>query len=66
VMGRALVAWESLPSGLDAIVLAVRHAQFVERGAALRELLVPGGVLVDVKRVLDPRDFDDGIHYWSL
>jgi len=66
VMGRALVAWENLPSGLDAIVFAVRHAQFVERGARLRELLAPGGVFVDVKRVLDPGDFDDGILYWSL
>jgi len=66
VMGRALVPWESLPSGLDAIVFAVRHSQFVARGSALRALLAPGGVLVDVKRVLDPRDFDDGVLYWSL
>jgi len=65
-MGRALVAWEALPSGLDAIVLAVRHRVFVERGEGLQRLLAAGGVFVDVKRVLDPGQVEDGILYWSL
>lgn len=65
VIGRALIAWEQMPDDLDAIVLAVRHQAFVARGSDLKKLLAPGGVLVDVKRVLDPRDLED-IHYWSL
>ncbi len=67
VVGRALTPWSELPGELDALVLAVRHQAFVARGAALRELLKPGGVLVDVKRVLDPAEFaDGGVLYWSL
>ena len=65
VIGRALVPWEAMPGELDAIVFAVRHQAFVARGSDLKRLLAPGGVLVDVKRVLDPRDLED-IHYWSL
>lgn len=65
-MGRSLVPWEAMPVGLDAIVLAVRHRVFVERGERLVELLTPGGVFIDVKRVLDPDRVDEGILYWSL
>ena len=68
-LGRALVAWEALPAGVDAVVLAVRHRAFVERGADLLRMLAPGGVFVDVKRVLDAsavEDGPDGILYWSL
>jgi len=65
-MGRVIVPWHELPRGLDAIVLAVRHAAFVAEGAGLTAWLAPGGVLVDVKRVLDPRAVDEAITYWSL
>lgn len=43
-----------LPAGrFDAVVLAVRHDQFAEMGdARLREMLVPGGLLYDLKEVL--------------
>jgi len=43
-----------LPQGpFDAVVLAVKHDEIVELGAsALRTLLVPGGLLYDVKEVL--------------
>jgi UDP-N-acetyl-D-galactosamine dehydrogenase len=49
-----------LPTGkFDAAVLAVRHDQFAELGEAkLRELLVPGGILYDLKDVL-PVDRSD-------
>ena len=49
-----------LPEGpFDAVVLAVKHDQIVELGAsALRTLLVPGGLLYDVKGVL-PREETD-------
>lgn len=63
--GRALVPLERL-SGLDAVVLAVKHSAF---RAALGELcghLADGGVLVDVKRIVDPGSVPSGIVYWSL
>ncbi|HRE90617.1 MAG TPA: nucleotide sugar dehydrogenase [Myxococcota bacterium] len=63
--GRALVSLDRL-SGLDAVVLAVKHSAF---RAALGELfghLADGGVLVDVKRIVDPSSVPSGISYWSL
>jgi len=29
-------------------------------------LIKPGGVLMDVKSLLDPGDIPSSIHYWSL
>lgn len=51
---------ETLPSGpFDAIVLAVRHDEFVELGAVeMRRRLVPGGLLYDLKEVLPVSDSD--------
>jgi UDP-N-acetyl-D-glucosamine/UDP-N-acetyl-D-galactosamine dehydrogenase len=45
---------ETIPQGpFDSIVLAVRHDQISQLGAGcLREMLVPGGVLYDLKQVL--------------
>ena len=52
---------------LDAIVVAVAHQEFRAFGpAALAARLKPGGVLVDVKSVLDPAVIPAGIRYWSL
>ena len=50
---------DSLPTGqrYDAIVLAVAHSQFT--GLDLRQLLNPGGVIYDVKGILD-REIIDG------
>lgn len=49
-----------LPKGpFDAVVLAVRHDNFVNLGAPkLRELLVPGGIVYDLKEIL-PIDSSD-------
>lgn len=49
----------SLPTGqrYDAIVLAVAHSQFA--GLDLRQMLNPGGVIYDVKGILD-REIIDG------
>ena len=45
---------ETIPQGpFDSIVLAVRHDQISQLGVGrLREMLVPGGVLYDLKQVL--------------
>ncbi|MGH8075874.1 MAG: nucleotide sugar dehydrogenase [Lysobacter sp.] len=57
--GIALVATPALGQ-YDAVILAVAHREFVERGAdGIRALGAPGAVLFDVKRAL-PRASVDG------
>jgi UDP-N-acetyl-D-glucosamine/UDP-N-acetyl-D-galactosamine dehydrogenase len=52
---------------LDGVILAVPHRQFRDNGfAALFAALAPGGVLIDVKSVLDRETVPTGITYWSL
>jgi UDP-N-acetyl-D-galactosamine dehydrogenase len=52
---------------LDALVLAVSHAWYLDRGAPrLSALVKDGGILVDVKSALDPRAAREGVRYWSL
>ena len=63
--GRALVPFDGV-SDLDAVVLAVKHTAFRSQPSRLVGLLADGGVLLDVKRVLDPAALPSGIHYWSL
>ena len=57
--GMALVP-EPEPGRYDAVILAVAHREFIERGAeGIRAFGVPGAVLFDVKRAL-PRPAVDG------
>ena len=57
--GMALVP-EPEPGRYDAVILAVAHREFIERGAeGIRAFGVPGAVLFDVKRAL-PRASVDG------
>jgi UDP-N-acetyl-D-galactosamine dehydrogenase len=52
---------------LDALVLAVSHKWYLDLGQArLAALIRDGGVLVDVKSVLDPALVDRKVRYWSL
>jgi UDP-N-acetyl-D-glucosamine/UDP-N-acetyl-D-galactosamine dehydrogenase len=61
-----LVPFEEL-TGLDALVLAVRHRKYIELGEArLVAMIRDGGVLVDVKSALSPSKVQRGIRYWSL
>ena len=54
-------------AGLDGLVLAVPHRVLGRSGWGwLFDALVPGGVLVDVKSVVDPADVPAHIRYWSL
>ena len=53
--------------GLDALVLAVAHADYMKMG--LEKILAPvrdGGVFIDVKSVFEPKQVGRGIRYWSL
>jgi UDP-N-acetyl-D-galactosamine dehydrogenase len=51
---------------LDALILAVPHKQFLVDSMELFARLKPGGVMVDVKSALSPKDVPAGIRYWSL
>ena len=54
---------------LDALILAVSHKEYLADRAAMYARIRPGGVLIDVKSALDPRDprlAERGIRYWSL
>ncbi len=66
--GVSLVDWKDLGT-VDGIVLAVPHAVFTSMG--LEEMLKPlrperGGILLDVKAVLDPSQIPPEIRYWRL
>jgi UDP-N-acetyl-D-galactosamine dehydrogenase len=62
-----LCTWEDLPTA-DALVLAVAHRDFMARGhAGLSAKLLPQGVLIDVKAVLDPEPWRrQGVRVWRL
>jgi UDP-N-acetyl-D-galactosamine dehydrogenase len=51
---------------LDALILAVPHKEFLADPRALFARLKPGGLFVDVKSALSPKDTPSGIQYWSL
>jgi UDP-N-acetyl-D-galactosamine dehydrogenase len=52
---------------LDAVVLAVRHKQYLELGRSrILSMIRDSGVLVDVKSTLEPSGMERGIRYWSL
>jgi UDP-N-acetyl-D-glucosamine/UDP-N-acetyl-D-galactosamine dehydrogenase len=63
--GIDLVAFEALDN-MDAIVLAVNHSQYACLGKDIQEKITPGGVLIDVKSLLDRSEIRPDIHYWSL
>ncbi|HEY2509802.1 MAG TPA: nucleotide sugar dehydrogenase [Polyangiaceae bacterium] len=53
--------------GLDGVVFAVSHKQYLEMGTAkLLEAVKDGGVVADVKSALDQTKIGRGIQYWSL
>ena len=52
---------------LDALILAVPHTEYLERGAdGLAECVQEGGLIVDVKSRLDPKALRRDLLYWSL
>lgn len=63
--GLSITPWDDLPEA-DAVLLAVAHTDYRERGASvLRAMLKPSGCVVDVKAVFDRTAFD-GLAYWRL
>jgi len=64
--GVRLVPVEELV-GLDAVVLAVSHKWYLGLGQpGIQAMIRDGGVLVDVKSVLDPSRAARRIRYWSV
>jgi UDP-N-acetyl-D-galactosamine dehydrogenase len=52
---------------LQAIVVAVAHSEIKNIGTpALTELLVPGGVFVDIKSLFSAHEMPKHVSYWSL
>jgi UDP-N-acetyl-D-glucosamine/UDP-N-acetyl-D-galactosamine dehydrogenase len=52
---------------LDGLILAVPHRAYLERGpGGLCDMLVSGGVFVDVKSAMQPEDLRTSYAYWSL
>jgi UDP-N-acetyl-D-galactosamine dehydrogenase len=53
--------------GLDALIVAVSHKWYLGLGQPGIEALVrDGGVIVDVKSILDPAKTRRGVRYWSV
>ena len=63
----SLEDWPQLPRA-QAVVVAVSHKQYMEMTpSALAAMAVPGGVLVDVKSMFDPRALTAaGLRVWRL
>ena len=55
-------------SELDAVVIAVAHADYVKLGLNkfVSSLKAKNGVIVDVKSIFDPKSIPQGVKYWSL
>jgi UDP-N-acetyl-D-galactosamine dehydrogenase len=52
---------------LDALILAVNHASFLEAGApSLAQRLNSHSVFIDVKSCFEPEQFPSHVTYWSL
>ena len=51
---------------LDVLIFAVSHQQYLDQRADLLARLKPGGVVIDVKSMLDPKAIPAGLRYWSL
>ncbi|MCL5103750.1 MAG: nucleotide sugar dehydrogenase [Armatimonadetes bacterium] len=64
--GLKLVPWTALKD-LDALILAVPHQEFMQMEySKLLAPLKPGGVLADVKSVIDAKQLTKKLVYWSL
>lgn len=53
-------------SALDALVLAVPHQKIMTEWPEWQKRVHSGGVIVDVKSVLDPTQVPSNLRYWSL
>ena len=52
--------------GLDALILAVPHRQYLEKPAKLNAMLRDSGIFADIKSAIDPKAVPGNLRYWSL
>ncbi|MEQ8964359.1 MAG: nucleotide sugar dehydrogenase [Azospirillaceae bacterium] len=65
LVGMELTPWEDLKD-LSALVLAVPHRAYLEAGpGSLTALLLPRGLVIDVKSRLDTSALPENLTYWS-
>jgi len=66
--GISLTEWSDLPDGADAVVIAVGHCDYLDKSIdTLLVSLKPGGVVVDVKSMLNRGDVANaGYKLWRL
>ncbi len=64
--GLKMSRWEDIRN-LDGLIIAVNHKAYKDMGQEkLLALLRHGGVVMDVKSMLDAKKLDRAIRYWSL
>ncbi len=52
---------------LDALILAVPHRDYLALGeGGLTAMLLPRGIIIDVRSAIDPDRLPAGLDYWSL
>ena len=60
-----LAPWDAIRE-LDALILAVPHAQYIDDLDAILERVRKNGVLIDVKSMIPPTRVRRDLRYWSL
>jgi UDP-N-acetyl-D-galactosamine dehydrogenase len=53
-------------TGLDVLILAVAHKEYLSKPQELLARVKPSGILIDVKSALSPASIPPGLRYWSL
>jgi len=51
---------------LDALILAVPHRAYLDKVSGIPAMLREGGILADIKSVIDPNSIPGNVRYWSL
>ncbi len=51
---------------LDALILAVPHRDYLDKPDRIPAMLADGGILADIKSVIDPAALPGNVRYWSL
>lgn len=66
--GISLTAWDDLPKSVDAVVVAVRHKQYMQLPlSAITAMIKKSGVFVDIKSAFDPVAIKNaGFRIWRM
>lgn len=66
--GISLTAWEELPKNVDAVVVAVKHKEYMQLPLSkITAMIKVGGVFVDIKSAFDPAAIKNaGFRLWRM